>query len=157
MTVKIVLGIALVFTATVAGYKLADKKRYKRYIYEQLVAFCNKIKFDVAYNGATVDKYVDELPDAVKKTFSLSSESFLSGSKADIRDKRFTFEEKTEIEEFFAELGKYDTESFLKMMEFYTEKFVRKFDFADSDYKKCKSFYIKIGALFGTLLFVIIV
>lgn len=155
--IKIVLGVLLILSTTLIGFKLSERKKFKKNVYEQLLFFCNKLKSEVGYKTNTIDKYVEELPDELKVNLNLSPNSFIDGKPVEITDKRLSNDEKKEIAEFFSELGKYDMEGFVNMIDFYLEKFGKKFNEAEKIYEKSKSFYIKMGALSGTLLYVIII
>lgn len=49
--IKIVLGVLLILSTTLIGFKLSERKKFKKNVYEQLLFFCNKLKSDVGYKG----------------------------------------------------------------------------------------------------------
>lgn len=155
--IKIILGLILIFSTTLIGVKLAEKKKIKKNLYQELVLLCNKLKSDLCYKNHTLDTYLTELTPELKNTLNLNIENFIGGIPLDVKDKRLSVDEKNEIIEFFSELGKYDREGFMNMIDYYIEKFGKRYSDAENIYEKSKSFYLKMGVLVGTLLFVIII
>lgn len=156
MTYKILCGLLIVTFTTLIGWKFSEKLKFRENVYDNLVKFCNLIIADVYFTSKTIDTFIDEMPERLKDITSLTGEDFRLGAKVSIIDKRFTKEESFDIENFFNFLGKNERDGTVKMLNYYKERFSEKHDECKVKYKKSSAFYLKISALLGALIFVIL-
>lgn len=157
MTFKTIIGILIVFATTILGFKFGEKKRFKKVVYNDLVNLCITLKSDLGYLNITVDKIISKMPNSLKEIVKLSPQNFIEGQKIKILDKRFSADEQEEIALFFDKLGVLDSKNLIKFIEHYEVKFKNRLSSAESVYKKNSTFCVKIGALLGALIFVIVI
>lgn len=157
MIIKVISGILIVGSATLIGAKLADKKRFRKSLYFELVEFCHKIKSDIGFNNTTTDKLLSSLCDNTLHVLGICGKDYAVGQNISIEDKRLTIDEKEKIADFFNGLGSYGEEGTVNMISHYRDYFSKKYAECDEIYKKTGAFYIKMGALVGALVYLIVV
>lgn len=157
MIIKVFSGILIVGSATLIGVKLADKKRFRKNFYFELVEFCQKIKSDIGFNNTTTDKLLLTLSDSTLQVLGICGKDYAVGQNISVADKRLAIDEKEKIADFFNGLGNYGTEGTVNMISYYRDYFSKKYAECDEVYKKTGLFYIKMGALIGALIYLIVV
>lgn len=157
MIIKVISGILIVGSTTLIGVKLADKKRFRKNLYFELVEFCHKIKSEVGFNNTTTDKLLLSLSDNTLRVLGICGKDYAVGQNINIEDKRLTIEEREIIADFFNGLGSYGEEGTVNMISHYRDYFSKKYAECDEVYKKTSVFYIKMGALVGALVYLIVV
>ncbi len=155
MTLKVIAFALITSMSVIAGYKLSEKKKFRTYFYAELVKFCLKLKNEIGFINETVDTYLVSLPHTIKNVLFANSDKTQSVTEIRILDKRFTAEERTEIENFFNKICSYDPIGFINVINFYLRKFEEKERTCLENYKKNHMLYIKISALIGALIFVL--
>lgn len=157
MTLKVIFGLIIIAATTLAGVKLADKKKLRCNFYNEMVGLCCNLKSDLGYSRSTLDKIMEKLPPVIKERISVSAEQFISGKAVLVSDKRFSEEERGDIADFFNRLGTYDAHGSVNFIDYYYEKFKKSAQECEKIYKKTSTFYIKIGALLGALIYIIVI
>lgn len=155
MTIKVIAFVLITSMSVIAGYKFSEKKKFRAYFYAELVKFCLKLKNEIGFINETVENYLVNLPNQVKNVLFANFHETQSVTEIKIVDKRFTANERTEIENFFSKLCSYDPIGFTNVTNFYLRKFEEKERTCLENYKKNHALYIKISALIGALIFVL--
>ncbi len=157
MTIKVFFGMIIIAATTLAGVKLADKKKLRSNFYNEMVGLCCNLKSDLGYSRSTLDKVMKNLSPVIKERISVSADQFINGKSVYVEDKRFTEDERRDIAEFFNRLGTYDANGSINFIDYYYEKFKKSASECEKIYKKTSTFYIKIGALLGALIYIIVI
>ncbi len=157
MIIKVLLGLVLVSATTLTGIKLADKKKIRRNFYNEITTLCCNLKSDLRYRLTTIDIVMESLPNVIKERIKVDADQFISGKTVSIEDKTFSENERRDIADFFNKLGTHDSQGSLNFIDFYYEKFKKITDECEQIYKKTSTFYVKIGALLGALIYIIVI
>lgn len=157
MIFKVFAFLTIVTMSTTIGYKVSEKKRFRRNAYREIVSLCVKIKNDVGFTDNYVDRYMDLLPNYLKELLQYNDKKLERGEKIFVKDERFSSDERAEIEDFFNLLGNFDPDGFVNMINYYQKKFENRELSCVEVYKKTSAFYLKLSALIGALVFVIVV
>lgn len=157
MIFKVFAFLTIVSMSTTIGYKITEKKRFRRNVYSEIVSFCENIKTDVGFTDNYIDRYIDSLPFYMKALLNYNEKKLERGERIIVKDVRFSTEEQSEIEDFFNRLGNFAPEGFVNMINHYQKKFESRELSCVEVYKKTSVFYLKISALIGVLVFVIVV
>ncbi len=157
MIYKIVLGLIITALTTLLAIKKSEKYRFRKTVYNELVKFCNLVVNDIYFTSKTVDEFVSKMPDSLKEVTNLKDNDFKEGYALTVSDERFLISERKDIEDFFNLLGLYEREGSVNVINYYKTKFIEKQSECESYYKKTAAFYLKIGALSGALIAVILI
>lgn len=157
MIYKIVLGLIITALTTLLAIKKSEKYRFRKTVYNELVKFCNLVVNDIYFTSKTVDEFVSKMPDSLKEVTNLKDNDFKEGYALTVSDERFLIGERKDIEDFFNLLGLYEREGSVNVINYYKTKFIEKQSECESYYKKTAAFYLKIGALSGALIAVILI
>lgn len=157
MIYKIVLGLIITALTTLLAIKKSEKYRFRKTVYNELVKFCNLVVNDIYFTSKTVDEFVSKMPDSLKEVTNLKDNDFKEGYALTVSDERFLINERKDIEDFFNLLGLYEREGSVNVINYYKTKFIEKQSECESYYKKTAAFYLKIGALSGALIAVILI
>ena len=157
MTIKIVLCCILIALSTAVGVKISEKYKIRRDIYSSLVDYCTSISANIKYKKDTVDKLIENLPLTLKRHFNVGLSSSFSDKNCKIKCKYLKENELLEVSNFFTSLGSIDTEGQLKLLNYYKEIFKERQVLAESVFQKYSKISVKLGALTGVLIFIIII
>lgn len=157
MIYKIVLGLIIIASTTILAVKKSEKYRFRKTVYRELVNFCNLVVNDIYFTSKTVDEFIAKMPNNLKEATDLKDQDFKEGHALTVSDERFSLSERKDIEDFFNSLGLYEREGCVNMINYYKTKFMEKQSDCESYYKKTAAFYLKIGALSGALIAVILI
>lgn len=157
MIYKIVLGLIITALTTLLAIKKSEKYRFRKIVYRDLVNFCNLMVNDIYFTSKTVDEFILKMPDSLKEVTDLKDKDFKEGCPLRVLDERFSASERKDIEDFYNALGLYEREGSVNMINYYKTKFMEKQSECESYYKKTAAFYLKIGALSGALIAVILI
>lgn len=156
MILKIFSGLIIVGCSVLAGLKLSDKKKYRRNIYRDLTDFCLDMINELPYSYITLDKLVCNLTPEIKELTKIDGE-FIRGKPIKITDNRLKTDECEEIQMFFNSIGKSDIDGNINLVKHYYKIFRTRYDDCLAVYKKTSVLYMKLGALIGALIFLIII
>ena len=155
---KIFLGIILFLIAFICGDNLSKKYANRSLFYNSLEEF----------NGdfiSLINFRKDNLITLLKKEYSSEYLNILLQSKIqvicnkenDLDMPSFLLEkEKLELEEYFSQLGIYDSNTQLDFLKRYNEYFFNKVTESKSEEKQKGALYKKIGALIGVISFILV-
>lgn len=155
---KIFLGIILFLIAFICGDNLSKKYANRSLFYNSLEEF----------NGdfiSLINFRKDNLITLLKKEYSSEYLNKLLQSKIqvicnkenDLDMPSFLLEkEKLELEEYFSQLGIYDSNTQLDFLKRYNEYFFNKVTESKSEEKQKGALYKKIGALIGVISFILV-
>ena len=155
---KIFLGIILFLIAFICGDNLSKKYANRSLFYNSLEEF----------NGdfiSLINFRKDNLITLLKKEYSSEYLNKLLQSKIQVICNKennldmpsFLLEkEKLELEEYFSQLGIYDSNTQLDFLKRYNEYFFNKVSESKSEEKQKGALYKKIGALIGVISFILV-
>lgn len=150
---KLVLGIILVCLSTLIGYILGGKYSFRKQFYADFYNFNNKLKQEISFRQATLTALLKEC----------NSTDFYCALKNYIEKNQFNFEktylQKDEIEYFYNYLkilGTSDKNSQVDFLDEINMSVLEKQKQSAVEEKKYKALYLKLGFLFGLILFVLV-
>ena len=159
-SVKIVLGVLIVFICVYTGYKLTQKYKKRKNFFFSLKDFNRKMISEVSFSKKNLLKIIDETD--YNSEFSLLLKDFklslLNKGKTERKYLWFlTEDEVKEVDYYLSNLGKTDKETLILYLKKCDEVFSEKLKKSEDDNKKYGSLYIKMGFLCGIMIFVIII
>lgn len=157
--IKWILGAVAVVICVFTGYKLSEKYKLRRAFFAQFLAFNRKMRDEVSFTKNT-------LPNILKSggysgqfgKFIADFSVFLAGGKeSEYKYLWFlTDEERGFLLDYFKSLGKTDAKSQLDFLKLCEEKLNAVATKAESEEKKYRTLYLKMGFLTGLLILVLI-
>ncbi len=151
---KIALGIIVVFICVFIGYQMSLKYVKRKAYYVAFENFNQDLIREMSFTMQTIEKVIDALRQK-KDEFSKITVSFFDDNKK-IESKILREDEKEDLKAYLNSVGKSDAKSQLKLLEGYKIKICDNVKIATLEEKKYKSFYIKLGFLFGLIIFIIL-
>ena len=157
MSVNLILCAILVGLTTVIGVKFSEKFKLRRDIYYELLNYCTLVNTNIGFKKDTVDKLMDKLPHTLKRCFGAELNKISRSQMVDLRSKNLKTDELNDISGFFNTLGSIDAKGQSELLNYYAEVFKSRYLSAETVYQKYAKIYVKLGALAGVLIFIILV
>lgn len=147
--------LLIVFSCVVYfGYQIKEKLKSKKIFYEELIAFCEDYKREIGFLKCELKSIVDRCT----KNDGLINEvliGFIENKECKIDFLKE--EEVAEIKSFLLSLGKQDIDGEINNVDFYEGKFKTKLGEHVQRFDKFGGFSIKMSALLGLLICVILI
>ena len=150
---KIVLMFLIFGGCTYIGVQLKHNFFTKKEIYGQLVALCEKYKQEVGFLKTDVYSAVQKCVESNSVLNGIIN-NFFSDDK--INHPQLSESEKQEVFNFLDGLGKQDVEGEIKYAEFYKILFEQKQVKYSEQYEKFGGFSVKMSAIMGLLICIIL-
>ena len=151
---KIFLLIIVLCCVAYIGWQIKTSLKKKKVFYEDLVNFCEDYKREVTFLKCGLDTIIDKCTkhdSAINKVLT----QYLKNGTCEINDLRH--EDVNDIKVFLAGLGKQDVDGEVNNIEFHKSKFVAKLHEHEKIYDKYGSFSVKMSALVGVLICIILI
>ena len=150
---KVLLGIILVCLSTLLGYILAGKFAFRKQFYDDYCNFNNIFKQEISFRQTTLVSLVK----------NKNSGDFYCVLRNYVQDNEFVFNKtylkKDEIEFFhnyLKTLGTGDKNTQIEFIDRTNIVILEKQKKCVEDEKKYKALYVKLGFLFGLILFILV-
>ncbi|MDY2841984.1 MAG: stage III sporulation protein AB [Candidatus Borkfalkiaceae bacterium] len=151
---KYVLGAVLLSLSTFCGYVLSFRYRERLNFYSDFYSFNERLKTAVSFTLQTLGSLVK---DDGKSDFPTLLRGFINDGKR-IKDKPSALspEERDFFWDYAESIGKSDRFSQLDYLNGSEKTIAEKLKKSESEYKKYKPVCVKLGFLFGLILFVLV-
>ena len=150
---NIFLGIFAVVIGTYFGYKFSYKYQYRLDFIRELSEFNKNLITNVSFTKNSIISMVEKLG---RGNFNDYIKKYYDNNSFELEERYFTSDEKDFINNYLLNIGTTDAISQLKSLQSYDEKIKEKLSNAESDNKKYKSLYVKLGFLFGLIVFIVL-
>ena len=160
---KIVLCVLLIFTCFMLGYFLSKKLKTRKNFWSDVVDLCDNLILNISFGHKKVKEIILEflpscraecsylLDNIVKSDFDKNKFSF-EGLDLDL-----SFEEVKYLEEFFSQIGEYDSESETEKIKKYKSVFSGFLDKSEQKLKRYSPLYIKLSIIAGLVISIIFI
>lgn len=152
---RFVFCLALLVVSIIAGHKFADKYTLRRKFYSDFSFFNKHLKSEISFSQTTLLKMTDLFD---KKTdFYISLKKYIENKEFNFEKKYLSLEEKGFFKGYIENVGAHDKITQLNYLESVEQKIDEYYSSAEKEEKKYKTLYIKLGLLFGLMLFIIFI
>ena len=152
---NIFAGVLALLFCVYAGYQLSLKYAKRKNYYIEYDAFNQALISNVAFTNQSIIKLINNIKDN-KDDFSINIKDYFLNKKEDINSSILLDNEKDELLQYFRTIGSSDAKTQLKFLEDQKERLKERLKICLQEEKKYKSFYIKLGFLFGLIIFIIL-
>ncbi len=157
MIIKMLLGLTIIISSGLIGYKLSGKIKQKRDVYSAIIGLITGLISQIEFSRITVDRVIDSMPKVLSRILYEPLERLKRGEEVKINLREYSLEENQLFERFFNDLGRFDVDGQIEMLNYYKTAFCEEYNKLQILYAKSSKMYIKLGALAGVLIFVIII
>lgn len=157
---KILLGCIVVIICTFTGVKLAEKYKLRRLFYSEFIKF-NRLFYDeVSFTKKTLPKIIDSFEKT--NNFGRFINDYFNEltSEVSMNYKYLWFlsnDEQRELFNYFSTIGKTDANSQIELIKAFDDKLKNTFTRVETEERKYKTLYTKMGFLTGILILVLII
>ena len=152
---KLFFAVIMLIACTGVGYILTLKFISRRKFYSEFLNFNKKIKNEVQFSSSTIKKIINENNDITD--FNIAIKDGLTCKTNKINYNYLTKEEKEYFDKYVNEVGKSDKISQLEFLTSASKYIEEKVNLTNTEEVKYKKLYIKLGFLFGLIIFIIII
>lgn len=152
---KLFFAVIMLIACTGVGYILSLKFISRRKFYSEFLNFNKKIKNEVQFSSSTIKKIINESNDITD--FNIAIKDGLTCKTNKINYNYLTKEEKEYFNRYVNEVGKSDKISQLEFLTSASKYIEEKVNLTNTEEVKYKKLYIKLGFLFGLIIFIIII
>jgi len=150
---NVVLGLILLCLSTFVGVKLANKYTIKKEYYNDFCAFNKKLKNEISFSLKPLNIIIEEF-DNGKLFFKCLENNYKYGeipNSLNLDTYEIEF-----LSNYLNVIGKSDRESQINFIDGTMDLINEKLKSAEDDEKKYKKLYVKLGFLFGLLIFIVL-
>ncbi len=151
---KIILMLIIVCGSTYIGSEIKRNLLVKKNIYNQIILLISNYKREIAFLKTDIHKILQNCVEESSPLKPIINEYFNCGKISCTYLNDF---EKKEICEFFSKLGKQDIDGELNNLEFYNNLFNEKLKIHTEKNKKYGTFSVKMSALLGGLICILLI
>ena len=151
---KLIVGVLSIVFSCKIGVDKAYKHKKTYYFFESANMFCNAFLSDLLYKRSNLKEIIKIKYTSIE--FEDSIKNFVINSKINLPN-FLSLEEKTLFEGFLNSLGKYDTDSQIKIVEGYRDSFLKISNEKFLTFKKFYTLFIKLGFIFGLTIFILVI
>ena len=149
---KIVLGIVLVFLSTFLGYVLSAKFTSRKQFYNDFYNFNSKLKQEISFRQSTILSLIDsEFSDFYSILRKYLKENVFCFNKTYLKEEEVKF-----FYNYVNTIGTGDKDSQIDFLDKINANLLEKQRNSFDEEKKYKTLYIKLGFLFGLIIFVLV-
>lgn len=153
---RILAGATLVAISTLTGFLLSVKYTERKKFYTDFYSFNKKYLECVSFSGDSVKKILSENNTAGSDFYGYV-ESFINNNEKTFTKKYLSEEESVFLRDYASSLGRGDYETEKKKASVSLEKIKERMDRSLEEEKKYKPLLIKLGFLFGGIIFILII
>lgn len=161
--IKFLLGLAIVCLCTCFGYLLASNYRNRKHFYKEMRDFNERFLNEISYYKRPLGEFIIKYKyngyfELLIRAFQQQLNKSAQPKFVDLRDFAFLKKEETGfIDDYFQMLGRGDSSSQKAYFSAMKEEIQKRYNLAESEYKKYGDLYIKLGFLCGLFLLILIV
>ena len=153
---KTFIGIIIILLSTIIGYNLSLKFDKRKKYYQDFCAFNKKLQTEISFTKASVVRIIENI-DNKQGDFNLLINNLIFNMNYQINYNYLQKEEKEFILDYVKSITDVDEITLKKYVETAIQKLNEDYVKAVNDEKKYKSLYVKLGFLFGLIVFIIII
>lgn len=150
---KIILGIILVCLSTLLGYILSGKFTFRKDFYNDFYVFNDKLKQEVSFRQTTL---ISLLKNCGVNDFYVVLRNYIQNNVFSFNKTYLNKDEILYFENYLKMIGNGDKNSQIEYLDRINVDLIEKRKQMIDDEKKYKILYIKLGFLFGLILFVLV-
>ncbi len=151
---KYFAGAILLLLSVYAGYLFSYKYLQRLRFFQNFSDFNKRLSSAVSFSSRAVNSVIREKPDG---EFSELLYEYKFGKDKTVKEPRYlTSNERVFFKNYAEAIGSSDKTSQMSYIEEIDKLVTEKLIGCEADYKKYKPIYIKLGFLFGLILFVLI-
>ena len=153
---KIIVGILFVAVSVLTGYLLSIKYTERKKFFSDFYSFNKRYIECVSFSGDSLKKLLTEYRSESSDFYRYITEYF-ENKNAVFTKKYLNPDELRFLEEYAKDLGRSDYETEKKKANLSLDKINEKKEKSAADEKKYRPLLIKLGFLFGTIIFILII
>lgn len=152
---RFLLGIALLILSIFLGLKFAEKYTLKSKFYANFYQFNKLLKSEISFGQTTIMNIANSLKN--NSDFVVCLNEYLENKKFNFDKKYLSLEEKDFFKIYLSNIGIHDKATQMDYIAGVDGRIEEYYSNAKNDEKKYKTLYIKLGLLFGLMLFIILI
>lgn len=153
---KICIGIILIFLFVLIGYALSFKYNDRKNFYTDFFNFNSKLKDEIEFRQTVLNDIINNLNN--NGYFYSELQSYLKfPQNYTVTCTFLNDEEKNEVINYFKTIGTGERTSQIKYLDFISKIIENKKNNTTAEYNKYKPLFIKMGFLFGLIIFIIVI
>ena len=151
---RLILGCVILCLCTYIGYFLSQKYVKRKEFYQDFISFNNKMKNEVSFFQNTIDNIIKKSEnDGDFYKYLLNKKNI---NVCDYKCEYLTTEENKYVKNYVKELGTTDKDSQLKYFDIVDDDISKIYEKVESDEKKYKVLFLKLGFLFGLIILIVL-
>ena len=150
---KILFGVIILALSTFVGYLFSDKYAKRKIFYNSFFDFNNKLKTEITFGQSSVLDIISKSKN--DDVFYGYIKNYYNNSN--VENKFLSEEENSFVTNYLSGIGNSDKNTQLDFINKNEGYLTEKKDKSDTENKKYKSLFIKLGLLIGLIMFVIII
>lgn len=152
--IKIILGVSCVIICSKIAINRANLIKFKYLYFESALMLCNSMLCDIEYKKSSLSKNLSLKFSSYD--FTQTVNYFIKNNQV-LTPNYLLEEEKINVNAFFNELGKSDTNSQKLSLNFYKNYFLKLSNEKKLEYSKTYQITLKVGFSIGVMLFVLVI
>lgn len=151
---NVFFGLLSLVSCTVIGYMLSTKFSKRKKFYINFATFNKKLENEISFSQKTLIDLVNSGVDAGE--FEKCVKNYFENKKLDIQQNLLKNDEIDFIKTYLETIGSSDKITQIKYLESASKTIENNLNAAIEDDRKYKALYIKLGFLFGLMVFVVL-